>query len=310
VALYLALDSGGTKTDAVVHDEKGNIIARRITPGCNAMDVGEDEASSRIIQALEGVREFFPDGRPDAAFCGLASKNYYGERLYGKAQRLFSDWNINWEDDGRGMITSVLGAGDGGCIVCGTGSSMFCRRGGEMLHTGGWGYLMDTVGSGFMLGRDALRASLRMYDGRGEKTLLYDLVADKLGARPENSIPEIYAGGRPFIASFAGTVFAARKSGDAAAERIYDYNAQALADMTFVGERFWQKPFDLVLSGGIFLTYPEYAETVKEKGSKLARMIRADISPVYGCALENVIRNEGFDIGEFRRNFEKGLRVR
>ena len=309
MALYLALDSGGTKTDAVVHDEKGNIIARRITPGCNAMDVGEDEASARIITALEGVREFFPDGRPDAAFCGLASKNYYGERLYGKAQRLFSDWNITWEDDGRGMITSVLGAGDGGCIVCGTGSSMFCRRGGEMMHTGGWGYLMDTVGSGFMLGRDALRASLRMFDGRGEKTLLYELTSEKLGAKPEDSIPAIYSGGRPFIASFASTVFAAVKEGDSVAREIFALNAQALADMTFVGERFYRAPFDLVLSGGILLNYPEYAEEVRRRGSRMANMIRAEVPPVFGCALENVMYREGFDLPAFRERFMKSYEV-
>ena len=149
MSYYLALDSGGTKTETLVYDADGHIIVRDITPGCNAMDVGAEVASSRIIDALERVRKYFPEGRPERAFCGLASVNYYRDRLLGRPKEVFSDWNIVWEDDGRGMISSVLGRGDGGCIVCGTGSSMFCRRGGEMMHTGGWGYLMDTVGSGF-----------------------------------------------------------------------------------------------------------------------------------------------------------------
>lgn len=305
MSYYLALDSGGTKTETLVYDADGHIIVRDITPGCNAMDVGAEVASSRIIDALERVRKYFPEGRPERAFCGLASVNYYRDRLLGRPKEVFSDWNIVWEDDGRGMISSVLGRGDGGCIVCGTGSSMFCRRGGEMMHTGGWGYLMDTVGSGFMLGRDALRASLRQFDGRGEKTLLYELVSDKLGARPENSIPEIYAGGRPFIASFAGTVFAARDAGDGVASEIFDHNAKALADMTFVGERFYRERYRLVLSGGIFRSFPEYAEAVRSMGSPLADMIRAEVPPVFGCAIENLMYDAGFDIGAFREVFMK-----
>lgn len=304
---YLAVDSGGTKTEAVVHDEAGHVIGRRVTPGCNAMDVGAEEAARRITDALEGVRGFFPDGKPDKSYFGLASKNYYEDRLIGRPRELYRDWNITWEDDGRGMITSVLGRGDGGCIVCGTGSSMFCRRGGEMFHTGGWGYLLDTVGSGFMLGRDAIRAALRQYDGRGEKTLLYESVSVRLGARPEKSIPEIYAGGRPFIASFARCVFECRAEGDAVAGAIFDHNASALAEMTFAGERFYGKPFRLVLSGGILMSYPEYADRVREEGSRTAEMIRAEIPPVYGCALENVMSEDGFDEAEFRKNFNTGL---
>ncbi|MBP5269841.1 MAG: hypothetical protein ILO42_02655 [Clostridia bacterium] len=306
MALFLALDSGGTKTIALIHDEQGNIQASDVTPGCNAMDVGAKEASERLVRALERIAAKIPGCVPERGFCGVASKNYYGEALYGKAQRRFAGWNIRWEDDGRGMISSVMGNRDGGCIVCGTGSSMFCRRGSEMMHTGGWGYLMDTVGSGFMLGRDALRASLRMFDGRGEKTLLYELTSEKLGAKPEDSIPAIYSGGRPFIASFASTVFAAVKEGDSVAREIFALNAQALADMTFVGERFYRAPFDLVLSGGILLNYPEYAEEVRRRGSRMANMIRAEIPPVFGCALENVMYREGFDLPAFRERFMKG----
>ncbi len=37
---FIAIDSGGTKTDAVLFDETGHIVARSLTMGCNAMDIG------------------------------------------------------------------------------------------------------------------------------------------------------------------------------------------------------------------------------------------------------------------------------
>lgn len=37
---FIAIDSGGTKTDAVLFEETGHILARSLTQGCNAMDIG------------------------------------------------------------------------------------------------------------------------------------------------------------------------------------------------------------------------------------------------------------------------------
>lgn len=48
---------------------------------------------------------------------------------------------------------------------------------------------------------------------------------------PEKNIPGIYEGGRPYIASFARTVFQARKEGDAAAEEIFQKAVHALASL-------------------------------------------------------------------------------
>ena len=89
------------------------------------------------------------------------------------------------------------------------------------------------------------------------------------------------------------------------ASEIFDHNAKALADMTFVGERFYRERYRLVLSGGIFRTFPEYAEAVRSMGSPLADMIRAEVPPVFGCAIENLMYDAGFDIDAFREVFMK-----
>ena len=215
------------------------------------------------------------------------------------------NWKIRWEDDGWGMITSGIGVRDGCCIVCGTGTSLFARVNGGLHHIGGWGYLIDTWGSGYVLGREAIRAALRQADGRGPDTKLYKLVYDQLGAPPETSIPTIYDGGRSFIASFAGTVFAARKQGDAVAETIFEQGAESVAEFTHAAERYFSGNFDVVLSGGIFAAFPEYAQAVQRKGSARANMIRPEVPPVYGCALENVLADGPVNETPFRTAFMK-----
>ena len=303
MAYYIALDAGGTKTETLVHDETGRILLREITQGCNAMDMGVEETQRRAEYAIARAAAAIPGGKPDRGFIGIASTYYYGERLLAGLRARFEGWNLRWEDDGWGMISSMIGRRDGCCIVCGTGSSLFARVGQAIHHIGGWGYLVDTWGSGFVLGREALRAAMRQADGRGERTLLYDLVRDQLQAPPEDSVPVIYAGGRPFIASFAHTVFEARRGGDGVAAAIFDQNARALAEMTRAAERYYAADFDVVMSGGIFAAFPEYAEAVTALGSPRARMIRADVPPVFGCALENALADGPVDEAAFRARF-------
>lgn len=303
MAAYIALDAGGTKTETLVHNETGHILFRGITPGCNAMDMGVEETQRRAANALLRAAAAIPGGKPDRAFCGIASVYFYGQALLQGLDGMFPAWNIRWEDDGWGMISSMLGAGDGCCIVCGTGSALFARTKGRLYHMGGCGYLIDTCGSGFVLGREAIRAAMRQVDGRGPETALYDLLKSAMGMPPESNIPGIYAGGRPYIASFAHTVFEGRSMGDDVSCAIFDSCSSDLAEMTIAAERYFDRGFHVVMSGGIFAAFPEYAQAVREKSSPRAGMIRADVPPVLGCALENAMADGTVDIPAFKKRF-------
>ena len=162
---FIALDAGGTKTETLLLDESGRILLRDISLGCNAMDMGLEEALRRAVFTLRRVAQHIPGGKPDYAFCGIASMNYYGEAMRGPLRAAFADWPLYLEDDGWGMISSMLGQAPGCCIVCGTGCSLFARTPDALYHIGGLGYLIDTVGSGFILGRDAILAAIKQVEG-------------------------------------------------------------------------------------------------------------------------------------------------
>lgn len=308
MSYYIAMDAGGTKTETVLFDETGHILLRDINKGATAMDFSVDTCIARVTESLRRVAAHIPAGKPDYAFCGVSSVIYYKNLLTDRLNAEFSDWNVHWEDDGPGMISSVLGQADGGCIVCGTGCSLFLRTGGELYHIGGLGYLIDTHGSGYWLGQQAILAALKYKEERGEKNILYDLIKAQMGKNPEDAIPDIYAGGRAYIASFARCVFAARQADDNVARDIFERGSQALSELTWTADRHAGKEFSVVLSGGIFLSYPEYVEAVVAKGSPRMKLIRADVAPVFGCAKEAVWRNGSTVDAAFEERFMREYR--
>jgi len=72
-------------------------------------------------------------------------------------------------------ITAYLGAlGDdrGAVVASGTGVVTLAVGRTELARVDGWGYLLGDAGSGYWLGRAALDAVMRAYDGRGDATAL------------------------------------------------------------------------------------------------------------------------------------------
>ena len=45
-------------------------------------------------------------------------------------------------------------------------------------------------------------------------------------------------------------------------------------------------PYDLILNGGIFRNFPEYAQAVKALAPTTVNVIFSDVPPVYGSAVE------------------------
>jgi hypothetical protein len=106
----------------------------------------------------------------------------------------------------------------------------FLRRGDELIRIGGWGYLLDSGGGGYDIGRDALEAVLRAHDGRGEATALTEKITARLGGEAHTKITDIYREGKPYIASCAPDVFEAAREGDPVATAILRRNARKLAE--------------------------------------------------------------------------------
>lgn len=76
-------------------------------------------------------------------------------------------------------VTSYLGARGarpGVVVAAGTGVVTLAVGRDKVARIDGWGHTMGDSGSGFWIGREALRAAMRAYDGRGPVTALLAVV--------------------------------------------------------------------------------------------------------------------------------------
>jgi N-acetylglucosamine kinase-like BadF-type ATPase len=120
--------------------------------------------------------------------------------------------------------TSFLGAlGDtrGAVVAAGTGVVTLAVGAARVARVDGWGYLMGDAGSGYWIGREALEAVMREYDGRGPATALRAVAEERW---PDLSQAYIQLQSDPervsVVASFAAHVARLATDGDAVSQNI------------------------------------------------------------------------------------------
>jgi N-acetylglucosamine kinase-like BadF-type ATPase len=193
------------------------------------------------------------------------------------------------------LVALVAGAGDGEgvVVVAGTGSIAYGRdASGRAARAGGWGYLLGDEGGGFWIGRAALAAVVRQFDGRGPVTLLTPMILDHLGlSTPSELIQEIYYRDvpHPTIAGIAGVVQRAMDERDAiAAEILARAGAELASAAGSVITRLEIRgdAFPTVLAGGIFRGIPWLVDAVTRRLSEIAprtRVQQLDTEPATGA---------------------------
>ncbi|MFG2343246.1 BadF/BadG/BcrA/BcrD ATPase family protein [Streptomyces phaeochromogenes] len=207
--LVVGLDAGGTRTRAVLASAvDGRVLGQGVAGPGNALTVPVPLLTEHLAEAVAlavpepdrarvvavvggfaGAAETAPDepGRLNA----LAALTDALRRLGIAAD------SVGVSSDIEAAFASAPGApADGLALVAGTGAvamRIIDRR--CAVTVGGDGWLLGDDGGGFWLGRSAVRAALRMADGRGGPTTLADAVGRALGV-PIEALP--YAEDRPF----------------------------------------------------------------------------------------------------------------
>jgi N-acetylglucosamine kinase-like BadF-type ATPase len=143
--------------------------------------------------------------------------------------------------------------------------------------------VLGDEGSGYWIGRYALRAVLRHADGRGAATVLTPKILSHFGvARPQDLIHKVYYGSpRPSaIAAVAAHVQAAADEGDRIAVDILERGAVELANCASSVATHLQMQDDsfvFVLAGGMFRVVPRLAARLTECLAPVAPAARAQV---------------------------------
>ena len=290
----LGIDAGGTKTCCLLANERGEILAEARGGGANLQSAGELEVEKVLHGVMDAVLTDH-DVRPDAICLGIAGVDRPSDaavvqdimrRIGHKARTLV----VN-----DALVALVAGAGDkpGVVIVAGTGSIAYgTAAAGRAARAGGWGYLLGDEGGGFWIGRAALSAAVREYDGRGPATLLTQMVLAQMALdSPTQLIHEIYYRDlhRQAIAGLAALVDRAADAGDAIAKDILaragtELTSAAASVIARLGMR--GDVFPTILAGGIFRGLPSLARDVTSRLSEVAprspvRIL--DVEPAIGA---------------------------
>jgi N-acetylglucosamine kinase-like BadF-type ATPase len=185
--VFLGIDGGGSKTAFVLEDETGNELDRAETGPSNWLSSGPEEAQRNIAAGILQLKT-----HPEIVAGGFAGAGRpEGIRFYTDClSSLLPDTRIFVETDAFISYIGAIGLTPGVLLIAGTGSIAIGRRSdGRMIRVGGWGPMFSDEGSGFWIGREAIRSALLANDFGNAK----DFVASICRALQLDSITDVNA---------------------------------------------------------------------------------------------------------------------
>lgn len=296
----IGIDAGGTKTLGICVSLDKGILKKTLTGGSNHQVVGMNN-TERILRELftELKNGAEKEGHSVAAYCfgisGLDRKK--DEVAFGAMAK-----GIAGEIPGRVCNDTFLilraGTSDGVgvAVVSGTGANCVgIGRDGSQHRVGGLLSELGDYGGAYDLAIDALRASRRGKDGRGEWTILHDMIVSRFGLSEIEDIADLYTPGGlgVQVEEVVRMVFEAADKGDAVAIGILTKAGKelGLCARLVAGKLFGaDDEFPLVMGGSVLQkgSSPHFRETIVADARAAFPMIKPvllDCAPVAGALM-------------------------
>lgn len=237
--IVIGVDGGGTSTRVAIATASGILLGVGHAGAGNYHDVGTERVSSHIEEALAQAWAVAsqPRQQATAAFLGLGSitseEDRQVVRQIARQLALAPPEQVGVDHDLSVALAGGLAGEPGIVLIAGTGSSSFgCGPDGRAWRAGGWGHTLDDVGSSGWLGLQAMIATVRAFDGRGNSTVLSDQVLEALEIDDIQKIMRRVDGQgmtRREIAALAPLVTKAAAQGDGVALEILTIGVGQLA---------------------------------------------------------------------------------
>jgi glucosamine kinase len=260
--LALGGDLGGTSTRIVVVGPDGSEHGRGITGGGNPT-TDPAGAAAAFGDALRAALSGVDGARVKASVVGVAG----GSAL--RTPAVATHFDRVWTEAGLtcspGYVPDLevafaggTPASDGAVLVAGTGAAAGSLTDHRLTRTAdGHGWLLGDDGSGFWLGREAVRATLRTLDagtppGPLVEGVLRELDADRPGRDGQHDRVIQVVNSRPGVqlSALAPLVTAAYRAGDPQAQSIVERAAAALvATLALIRDPAESTP--IVLAGSL-----------------------------------------------------------
>jgi len=279
-SFQIGVDGGGTKTECILVDARGAIVARHLAPGCNPSIVGPEQARliltdalCSLVSSLSSQLSALSSSSISATLLCMAGNRAFWQ----ETADTFTDFGgITVADDSLPVLELATDGGPGLVLHAGTGSFVAARApDGSIHYAGGLGWRFGDAGSGYELGRRAIARALLELQGWAPATRLGPLVRDhtQLGADADATAVSRYFYTDPSpnhkIAALAPALLRLATEGDATAHALaVDSASELLAfALRVAGKLFPNTPLDTLRAGlsGPLLVHPVIAAALAPK---------------------------------------------
>jgi N-acetylglucosamine kinase-like BadF-type ATPase len=280
---YFGVDGGGTHSRLAIIDQRRKILARAEAGSTNIYSVTKDEVWGNLRRLLDSGLDAAGLEKKDLASGCLGSAGLGREG----DQKLFREFfhgflgkiPIKLCTDGEILLCGGLDSLEGYCLIAGTGSLALGRSAaGELVRSGGHGYMLGDEGAAAWIGKTAIARALRSAEGRDLPTTMMEEIIAAAGLEQSSDLVRFvhHDADKAKIAAFAPIVTEAGRRGDALALDILNTGAVELALLVrSVLERSPQiKNKALVLAGGVI----EHDEIISETLRKILQEQFPDLS--------------------------------
>lgn len=158
---FLVIDSGGSKTIAVIFDKNGHILGQGLSKGGNSYSVGEENAISNVLSAYENAR------KKAMVEANEIKKTYLfipGFRTCLEKFNQITGLNAEIKNEIDELKFASFENENGIIILSGTGSFGCAFVDGKQISIGGWGDLLGDEGSAYDIGLTFLKKCIKLYD--------------------------------------------------------------------------------------------------------------------------------------------------
>ena len=313
----IGIDGGGTKTTAVIGDENGHLLAVVKGSSGNLTAISLEQLYTLITDLIEQLVkkanvEISDIAMIFAAMAGAARPEEQ-QSIYKAFQQSPILEKMNIQSDTHAALAAGTWGKEGTIIIAGTGAILFGYKHEKSFRIGGWGYLLGDEGSGYHLGKLAIRSILHAQDNQQELRPFQQAILSHFDVQsPNQLITKIYTSLNPVtaISSTSKLVLAAFEEDPTARSIVKDVQEELLKLIESAYAQIdYTKP--IVLHGGLFsnhLFYREFENRVSVRFPELV-VTKPNVPGAVGAYLL-ALHEKKIDVSEqMKRNIQQTWRL-
>jgi N-acetylglucosamine kinase-like BadF-type ATPase len=264
VSVVVVVDGGGTRSRASVSSADGELLGYAEGGPTNSRSAGDDAAARNVgdviaaaIDEAKGRSGSSPEVTAVLVTSASVDTQAHADVLSAGVRKVVPGGaTIAVVADTLGCWAETAKMRPAVAVIAGTGSAVLAGSLEEgSKRYGGWDYVLGDEGSGYAIGRAALRETLLVAEGSSSATRLAEACRARLGIDDTDELfdavykPEV---DKAKVAAFAADVFALASIDDAGAMRIIEEQTGLLADTVAAAFRDFSELGTLGCFGGIW----------------------------------------------------------